>query len=383
MKIWLIQAVIAPYRVRLFEKISRSDGVDFSLILLSTKFKHRPNWKSDHKKMPFRVQPVMGMTFKVSHELQLSLNPFILFKMIRHRPDVIICGGYNLSTLMALVYKKLFGGRYLVWTESIAVTEKHISGLKRRLRKLIIENACCFVDAGELSRRYVESFLPQGHDKRFFRSYNCIDVTRFRDQSSFKDPFAGRDVPAKNILFVGVLNERKGVLELMEAYREVAEKAFGAGLVMVGEGPLKGQLGTYCREHGLDKVSFEGWVKYEDVAGYYRGCDVFVLLSRKDPNPLVIFEALAAGIPIICSSNAGNAVEFVQDGVNGYVVDPDDTGAVSAKLLDVLSWDDERIENARGFSERVLAKADYDSSAKAFVDACRFCLGQNVKEETL
>ena len=382
MKIWLIQAVIAPYRVKLFEEIANTDGVDFSLILLSTKFLHRPNWKSDYRKMPFRVEPVSGLTFKVSHEKQMSLNPFIIFKMLKDRPGVIICGGYNLSTVLALAYKKLFGGRYLIWSESIAVTERKISRLKRSIRKMIIRNSCCFVDAGVLSRRYLESYLPENHGKKFFTSYNCIDVTQFRADSSFEDPFSGRQMPEKKILFVGMLNKRKGVVELMEAYRKVAAKQPEVALVMVGEGPLEGYIKDFCREHGLDKVYLEGWIKYGDVAKYYRHCDVFTLLSHEDPNPLVIFEALATETPILCTKNAGNAVEFVIEDKNGFVVDPDDTDASANYLLEMLSWNEDKKAEAKRVSNEVLSKANYESSAAAFIEACRYCLGkQKVADE--
>ena len=50
----------------------------------------------------------------------------------------------------------------------------------------------------------------------------------------------------------------------------------------------------------------------------------------------MIFEALAAGLPAICSRHAGNAVDFIENGENGYIVDPEDVAAIADRSLTIL-----------------------------------------------
>ena len=63
-----------------------------------------------------------------------------------------------------------------------------------------------------------------------------------------------------------------------------------------------------------------------------------MLLSVYDCNPLVIFEALAAGLPTICSEHAGNAADFIADGKNGFIVDPEDVPDTASKTMMVLEY---------------------------------------------
>ena len=92
-------------------------------------------------------------------------------------------------------------------------------------------------------------------------------------------------------------------------------------------------------------------------------------MSLSDPNPLVIFEAMAAGIPIICSSRAGNAADFIIDGENGFSVNPRDQHDVVVKLKKTLTVVDP--DKVSEVSMKLLEKANYDASSKFFINAIR------------
>jgi glycosyltransferase involved in cell wall biosynthesis len=89
---------------------------------------------------------------------------------------------------------------------------------------------------------------------------------------------------------------------------------------------------------------------------------------------LVLFEALAAGIPILFSNRIGNAVDFVKDGENGYIVDPFDAEAITLKAIELLKWDSAKRERAAILSRNITKKANYHDSGKAFAEACRMAL---------
>jgi glycosyltransferase involved in cell wall biosynthesis len=99
-----------------------------------------------------------------------------------------------------------------------------------------------------------------------------------------------------------------------------------------------------------------------------------VLLSASDCNPLVVFEALHAGIPIICSAHAGNAYDFIKPGKNGYIVDPTDKDCIVQHTMDVLNWDLSKRHGAAELSRQLVKKANYHDSAQAFIDACESLL---------
>ncbi|MCZ2803676.1 glycosyltransferase [Modestobacter sp. VKM Ac-2983] len=132
------------------------------------------------------------------------------------------------------------------------------------------------------------------------------------------------DSAGVRVLFVGLVNVRKGVPELLEAWRS-------AGLA--GELLLAGALEPALEERlaeavGTGSVRYLGFV--DDVAALYRSCDVFVFPSLEEGGPQVTYEAAAFGLPIIATPMG--AARLVEDGVSGLVVPPADPAALAAAL---------------------------------------------------
>jgi glycosyltransferase involved in cell wall biosynthesis len=219
-----------------------------------------------------------------------------------------------------------------------------------------------FIVAGTLSRLYLEQLLgaPAGH--RYHLAYNCVDSERFAQ------PVAPASLPGRrNLLFAGRLIPLKGIAQLLSAYRRLVQEhgLTDLGLVLLGDGPLRPFVQGYAREHRLERIAMPGYLSQERLVPYYQGADAFVLLSLQDANPLVIFEALAAGLPIVCSERAGNAVDFVREGENGFVVDPLDEDRVVERLGQALELDRPRV---RARSAELSARANYRDAARAFLD---------------
>ena len=181
-KVWLIQNVIAPYRVRLFEEIAKNADFDFRLVLAAPKCRHRPYWDHDRKSLPFPILIMKGVNISSSFDSSLSISLGLVPSLIWRRPDVVICGGLGLSTLLVFFYAKLFNKKYIVWSEATPVTERYrrnVGRVKSRLRALLASGAGAFIDAGTHSREYIQSLLSERSRVPFFRSYNCVDGSAF------------------------------------------------------------------------------------------------------------------------------------------------------------------------------------------------------------
>lgn len=135
----------------------------------------------------------------------------------------------------------------------------------------------------------------------------------------------------KNILFVGEVKPRKGVLEILKAcssFRENSATAFHLHIVgTCAENTYTDSLKTYIREHDLSQhVTFHGHIPSETLARLYSEADLFMMLSQPHGDHfegfgLVFLEANAHGVPVIGPNNSG-CVDAVRDGVSGYSVDP-------------------------------------------------------------
>jgi glycosyltransferase involved in cell wall biosynthesis len=120
---------------------------------------------------------------------------------------------------------------------------------------------------------------------------------------------------------------------LLEAMAEC-----GGSLILVGDGPLEGDLRRRAAELGIaDRVLFAGRVDDADLPAYYQASDVFVLpsIARTEAFGVVQVEAMAAGLPVV-STNLPTGVPWVnQDGVSGIVVAPEDPASL-ARAIDTL-----------------------------------------------
>lgn len=380
MKIWLIQNIIAPYRIKLFEEIAKTKDIDFKLILLSKESKYYSHWKFSNSRMLFRACLIPGVCFNTSYESEICLNPLLLYYMFKEKPNVIICAGFSFATILALIYRLLLGRPYIIWNEGTCLTESKISFLKKIIRRILVHFAGAYIVAGSLSKKYIESLKSPYCRKPIFLSYNCVDNTFFasnfdkhRKEWKSNDNFR-KLYPEKNILFVGALTKGKGIYQLISVYKQIVSTTNEhIGLILVGEGPLRCYIENEKRINDLKYIFIEGFISYADLPKYYAIANVFILLSLFDRNPLVLFEALACGLPVICSKNAGNAVDFIENGKNGFIVDPFDTDDIIEKTYKLLKLSDAERMEIMFKSRKIVEKANYRNSADAFLSACRLC----------
>jgi glycosyltransferase involved in cell wall biosynthesis len=143
--------------------------------------------------------------------------------------------------------------------------------------------------------------------KRCWSGMYCCDHARFAEAAEM----AGERNPA--FLYVGRYVEAKGLDVLLEAYgryRKTVQNPWN--LVCAGAGPLKGLL------QGQPGVEDLGFVQPDALPALMARHSAFVLPSRKEPWGVVVQEAAAAGLPLVCSDAVGAAVHLLQDHCNGF-----------------------------------------------------------------
>jgi teichuronic acid biosynthesis glycosyltransferase TuaC len=167
---------------------------------------------------------------------------------------------------------------------------------------------------------------------------NGADPTRFAERDRAADRrLLGLPTDRPIALFVGHLTELKGIADLIEAFRaNQARSTARPLLVVVGEGPLRGDLEARVDELGMgDTVRFAGKVPHDDVGTWMGACDVLVLPSRSEGLPTVICEAMVAGRAVVATA-VGGTPELVEAGVTGQLVDPGEVTQLADALANVL-----------------------------------------------
>ena len=133
-----------------------------------------------------------------------------------------------------------------------------------------------------------------------------------------------RAVPRNRVLFVGQVGLRKGAHYLIEAARLLEPEGVRVRLV----GPV--QLNDAYVADAPSNVEIVGAVPRSDIAQHYEWADVFCLPSLCEGSATVTYEALAAGLPVVTTPNAGS---IVTDGVDGFVVPIRNAGRLASAIL--------------------------------------------------
>ncbi len=148
----------------------------------------------------------------------------------------------------------------------------------------------------------------------------------------------------KLLTVVGRLTEQKGHSFLLKAMADVVGKHPGVRLLIIGEGELRPQLEQQVTILGLlNKVFFLG--KRTDIAEIYGISDLFVLPSLWEGLPLVMLEAMTAGVPVIATAVAG-VPEVIDHKKNGLLVPPASPEELSTAICYLLEHPQEAREMA-------------------------------------
>ena len=122
------------------------------------------------------------------------------------------------------------------------------------------------------------------------------------------------------------MNARKGWRYLVEAaYLLVQQGIDQFSVVLVGAGDQEEELDARIADRGLGRIAHHvGPVPCHKIASYYKEADVLVFPTTEDVWGLVLLEAMAFGLPVVCSKYAGSREEMVEHEKNGFIVDPRD-----------------------------------------------------------
>ena len=229
-------------------------------------------------------------------------------------------------------------------TRLIALTHGHEAGWAmlpgaRQLLRRIGDTVDVVTYLGEYFRtRLARAMSPQAA-ARMVRLAPGVDVATFRDARPAELPAGG-----PTVLCVSRLVPRKGQDTLIRAWPAVRAAIPDARLLLVGDGPYRGELNRLAGELRVaGSVTFAGSVRADDLPGYYAASDVFAMPCRTRRSGLdveglgiVYLEASAAGLPVI-GGDSGGAPDAILDGETGYVVPGRGVAALAERIIALLA----------------------------------------------
>jgi phosphatidylinositol alpha-mannosyltransferase len=183
------------------------------------------------------------------------------------------------------------------------------------------------IAVSEPARAFVNQYFP---DFPLRVIPNGIDVNAFRPGLP---PIRHLRDDRVNILFVGRLEKRKGLGDLLRAYELMHARVPKTRLIIVGDGPLRGQVESYISRHRLPDVVMAGYVPDTVLPRYYCSADIFCApATGAESFGIVLLEAMASGLPVVATEIEGY-MSVLEPGRDSMTVQPKGWAELGAALI--------------------------------------------------
>ncbi|MCI7348767.1 MAG: glycosyltransferase family 4 protein [Bacteroides stercoris] len=298
-----------------------------------------------------------------------------LYKAIKSvNADVIITEGFGGWAPTGIRYAVTHRKKLCMFYERTAYVERNSPTWRSMYRRVIGIPVDHFLINGTLTEEYLNNGL---HFKNTPKVKGCMCADSFglsnavakvtnKDKQTLRDELKLKQ--GLTFLFVGQLVDRKGIKELLAVWHKHISQYPDDNLLVIGKGILEHAL---KEKYTSDSIHILGGINYDELYKYYALCDVFIMPTLEDNWCLVIPEAMACGKPVACSIYNGGHYELVQDGVNGYKLDPLEPDSIIRTLAkfhqaDLQSMGKKSIEIESDFTPDKAAQRIFNACQKVF-----------------
>lgn len=185
-----------------------------------------------------------------------------------------------------------------------------------------------------------------------------VEVVANPIDTSIYKPGPRRACPseAPQLLFLGAIIKAKGVYDLVESFKLLKSQGLEPHITMAGDREID-QVKAHCKGAGVEGLfEFPGWVSETEKLSLLWRSDLLVLPSYAEGLPLCVLEAMACGLPIVCT-DVGGLSDLVQDGENGLLFKPGEIGVLARHIATLLG--DDSLRQRMGQNNIAKIKHDY------------------------
>ncbi|MFB6341491.1 glycosyltransferase [Saccharicrinis sp. FJH62] len=355
-RLLVLHPALAPYRIDLFNALHESFNAIFYFY---TKQVSSQNFNQNRLIHLLNFAPKF-LKYGIPLGYRDRVIRFgILHKILKYKPEIILCSEYSITTFKSILYTKMFMRKTKVYTlcdDSLQIA-KDTNGIRKLARAIIIR----WIDGVILCNNAVESWykktfpkiktvtFPIIQDEVRLRKdlFRAIDSTtmdmRFKELEAYTIfLYVGRFAPEKNLIFL---------IHAFSEYLNVADQA--SKLILIGDGELREELVRLTKKINVsESIIFPGRFEAEELYRWYHVADALILPSIYEPFGAVVNEALIFEDQVICSEVAGATCLINAD--NGFVFNPHDKN----ELINILVKLKKKSKNGQhlmafNFSEKI------------------------------
>lgn len=282
------------------------------------------------------------------------------WELISKSPDVIVSLYAEPSFIAGWFFARLVGVKTAFWCQVTMDRWTKRSAFKNFVKRYMFRRVDATMGSGEQSRQF--AIRCGAHPERAMCLPHVIDLEHYRKARMIPEEERLRlrkKIGLQGVTFicVGRLWWGKGLGYLLDGFKEAQTLSdIEISLLMLGDGPEELALKEKCVADGIRNVCFEGFVQKEDILPYFAVADAMVFPTLGDPYGLVLDEAMAAGLPLISADAAGDLVDRIEDGINGYIVPAADAASLARYILELASNEKLRKKMGEKSAEKIEGK---------------------------
>ncbi|GHN23882.1 glycosyl transferase [Lactobacillus delbrueckii] len=200
--------------------------------------------------------------------------------------------------------------------------------LVKNVVKKIFNSADCMIVLGEKWKPFMVSVMGEENAHKIRVLHNAVNVPKRKLYN----------IKSTNVLFYGMLIQRKGIDDLLGAFKKILPVISpDIRLMLYGDDydspeKIQDKIARYGLTH---RAYYKGWLTDENKSKVLEDTRVNVLPSYNEGLPMTILESMSYGVPNI-STNVAAIPEAIDDGINGFIIEPGDIEELSKKLVQLI-----------------------------------------------
>lgn len=274
-----------------------------------------------------QVKSLAGRLFLI---LKNAIN--LKRKLIKQKSDIVYLNtAFDHKTLVrdsiSIFILKSFNHQVKIVLKTHGTTLKTIFS-KSILKKYVLKNTDLLL---VLSREELETFKKIVYNKVGITA-NALDFRDYSADINFKLR-NGINEQTHILLYVGRFIKEKGIIDLLNACKIIQEKKLPFKLFCLGSGVLLDEIKKLIKKLDLEKeIILPGYVPEEETYHYYSNCDILILPSYREGFPMAVFQAIAAGKPVI-TTQVNACADHLQEYVNCLWVKKNNPEDLAEKII--------------------------------------------------
>lgn len=295
----------------------------------------------------FPIIPVRGMK-------SLSFSFFSSIKGFFSTSEYDVIHAHNIPSIfpaLSMQSKKKILTVHGIYSEQVGILHGSVIGNAIQPIELKLIGKMNLITA--VSKAVADHYVRLGFTVEYIP--NGVDLEQL--------PLTGIRKAERQAIFVGRLSKEKGIDVLIDSFKK--KDVQDIRLLIVGEGPELQRLKRIASD--MHNIDFLGPRDHESTLRLIKGSDVLILPSLVEGLSTVILEAMALKVPVIATAVGGN-IELVDDGVTGFIVEPNNSTALSSAIVRLLELNDRGSTLAGRAFEMILKKYSMESVARRYLD---------------